>query len=47
MEAALPQCEIVQRFKKLFGRDMTPRERRAFFLLDDPSDTVSKEQTSF
>ena len=30
--------EILQRFKKLFGREMTPRERQAFFLGPDPSE---------
>ena len=29
--------EILQRFKKLFGREMTPQERRSFFLDIDPS----------
>jgi hypothetical protein len=24
--------EILQRFRKLFGREMTPAERRSFFL---------------
>jgi hypothetical protein len=43
-EATLTHQQILQRFKQLFGRDMTPKERQAFFLLDDPSDTASKEQ---
>jgi hypothetical protein len=34
--------EIVERFRKLFGRDMTPAERRSFFL-DFP---VQKEKES-
>jgi hypothetical protein len=29
--------EILQRFKKLFGREMSSVERKAFFLPQDPS----------
>jgi hypothetical protein len=31
-EAKMSYEEIIKRFKKLFGRDMTPAERKAFFL---------------
>ena len=32
-EATMSHHEIMQRFKKLFGREeMTPKERQAFFL---------------
>jgi hypothetical protein len=31
-EAEMSYEEIIQRFKKLFGREMTPKERQAFFL---------------
>ena len=34
--------EIIERFHKLFGRDMTPQERDIFFLPDDP--TLAKEE---
>jgi hypothetical protein len=34
----LSHHQIIKRFRKLFGRDMTPRERDIFFLPDeDPS----------
>jgi|HubBroStandDraft_2_1064218.scaffolds.fasta_scaffold2624008_1 hypothetical protein len=40
-QSTLSHREILQRFKKLFGRDMTPKERRVFFLTDD---SVFEEQ---
>jgi hypothetical protein len=40
-EAALSPYEILQRFKNLFGREMTPKERKAFLL---PDDSVFGEQ---
>jgi len=30
--STLTHQEIMERFEKLFGREMTPAERRAFFL---------------
>jgi hypothetical protein len=39
-EAAMTPDEILQRFKRVFGRDMTKRERVLFFL-----DLESTEQT--
>jgi hypothetical protein len=35
LQSTLSHREILQRFKKLFGRDMAPKERRVFFLPDD------------
>jgi hypothetical protein len=40
-ETTFTHEQILQRFKKLFGRDMTPEERRAFFLLPDELDDVA------
>ena len=34
-EATMSHHEIMARFKKLFGREMTPKERQSFFLLYD------------
>jgi hypothetical protein len=31
----MTHCQIIKRSKKLFGRDMTPKERVIFFLLDE------------
>jgi hypothetical protein len=39
-EATMSHHEIVARFKKLFGREMTPKERQSFFL---PYDSKSPE----
>jgi hypothetical protein len=33
-EFTLSHQEILERFRRLFGRDMTPEERRMFFLPD-------------
>jgi hypothetical protein len=35
--------EIQERFKKLFGRETTPSERKAFFLFDDNDDAALHE----
>jgi hypothetical protein len=40
-QSTLSHREILRRFKKLFGRNMTPKERRVFFL---PDDSVFEEQ---
>jgi hypothetical protein len=34
----LTQKEVQERFRKLFGREMTAIERNAFFLLQDSGD---------
>ena len=36
-DATMSHNEILLRFKKLFGREMTPKERQAFFLPHDSS----------
>ena len=33
-EATLSHQEIIERFRRLFHREMTPEEKRVFFLLD-------------
>jgi hypothetical protein len=33
-DATLTHDEILERFKKLFNREMTPEERRGFFLVE-------------
>ena len=35
-EESLTHEEVLFRFKKVFGRDMTPDERNRFFLPPDP-----------
>jgi hypothetical protein len=37
-EATMSHQGILMRFKKLFGREMTPKERQAFFLGPDSSE---------
>ena len=37
-EATMSHHQILQRFRKLFGREMTPKERQAFFLVGDPTE---------
>jgi hypothetical protein len=44
-DATLTHDEILSRFKKLFNREMTPEEKRAFFLDQVPSLPV-KETTN-
>jgi hypothetical protein len=34
-EDTLTHEEILSRFKRLFNRDMTPQEKRAFFLVSE------------
>ena len=36
-DATMSHHEIMVRFRKLFGREMTPKERQAFFLPHDSS----------
>ena len=36
-EPTMSHHEIMPQFKKLFGREMTPKERQAFFLPHDSS----------
>jgi hypothetical protein len=38
-EATMSPDEIVMRFKKLFGREMTAKEREIFFLGPEPAKT--------
>jgi hypothetical protein len=35
---SLTQKEVQERFRKLFGREMTAGEREAFFLLQDSTE---------
>jgi hypothetical protein len=35
-EATMSPDEILRRFKKLFGREMSARERQEFFLSPEP-----------
>jgi hypothetical protein len=37
-EATMSHHDILLRFKKLFGREMTPKERQSFFLGPDFSE---------
>jgi hypothetical protein len=37
LDGMMSHQEIVERFKKVFGREMTPAERRSFFLDHLPS----------
>jgi hypothetical protein len=37
-ETAMSPDEILMRFKKLFGREMTAKERQAFFLSPEPAE---------
>jgi hypothetical protein len=39
-DATMSHHEIMLRFRKLFGREMTPKERQAFFL---PPDAATEE----
>jgi hypothetical protein len=36
-QAMMPHQEILKRFKKIFGRNMSSRERKEFFLPHEPS----------
>jgi hypothetical protein len=42
-QAVMSHKEILQRFKKLFGRKMTAKERRTFFSAPDASPPKGKE----
>jgi hypothetical protein len=47
-DATLTQDEILERFKKLFNREMTPAEKRGFFLVEssDHLDTDHKSKAA-
>jgi hypothetical protein len=45
-DATLTPEEILSRYKKLFHREMTPEEKRAFFLDQVPS-SPENETTDF
>jgi hypothetical protein len=42
-EAGLSHQEIVDRFSRVFGREMTPEERRGFFL-PEPTEKVNPDK---
>lgn len=42
LEEALSRHEILQRFKKLLGREMTPGEWQVFFLSDESTSAQEK-----
>jgi hypothetical protein len=42
LEEVLTHEDILLRFKKVFGRDMTPNERQAFFLPCESSFAASE-----
>jgi hypothetical protein len=42
-EAVLSHQEIVDRFSRLFSREMTPAERRGFFL-PEPTEKVNPDK---
>jgi hypothetical protein len=37
LEGAMSPQEIIERFKRVFAREMTPAERKSFFLPPDAS----------
>jgi hypothetical protein len=43
-EESLTPEEILHRFKKVMGRDMTPAERHKFFLPAEPSSRTLEKQ---
>jgi hypothetical protein len=43
-ESTLTQEEILDRFRRLFGRDMTPPERRGFFLPEPTEQTTNLDK---
>jgi hypothetical protein len=45
-EESLTPREILKRFKKLFGRDMTPEESRYFLLTHDYPPDPTPDQRS-
>jgi hypothetical protein len=46
LEEPLSRHEILQRFKKLLGREMTPGEWQVFFLSDESTLSPSKNISS-
>jgi hypothetical protein len=44
-EESLSPDEMLMRFTKVFGRDMTTEERRAFFLLPGDGSSHTPEKT--
>jgi hypothetical protein len=44
-DAALTHQEILSRFKRVFNRDMTPEEKRSFFLPESRAYPASEGQT--
>jgi hypothetical protein len=42
LDSALTPQQILERFQRLFNRDMTAEERRMFFLTASPSDDIRK-----
>jgi hypothetical protein len=42
MKKMMSHEDVLKRFKKVFGREMTPSERRDFFL--SPEETSHKEE---
>jgi hypothetical protein len=46
LEEALSRHEILQRFKKLLGREMTLREWQVFFLSDESTRSPRKNISS-
>jgi len=45
-EVTMSPDEILMRFKKLFGRDMTAEERQIFFLTPEPPKQDQSQQPS-
>jgi hypothetical protein len=43
-DAAMTDSQIIKRFQLLFGRDMTPKERRIFLLPDNDSTLTEEEK---
>jgi hypothetical protein len=43
-EETLTHEEVMRRFRKVLGRDMTPEERHAFFLPPEPPADPSPEK---
>jgi hypothetical protein len=41
--ATMTHEEVVRRFKKVFGREMTPSERNSFFLPDQEAASLPKD----
>lgn len=43
-EESLTHDEILRRFRKVMGREMTPEEKRRFFLPPDHTDTPNPDK---